>query len=186
MLYVRRRFRVAVTLRVKDQDALLEAAPRTTKAACQSVSEPRALTACCEQSMQSRIELTSNVPVVIVDVQASRTFATQTSELNLPPRQAPLSGVGYVGSVPATVAALNQALMPGGGLSLRTETFKSLKRHPAGARPIIFLGVYRWISSATVPPTIGCRPSLVTGTLTAPPRMTVSLRRTFAPARKST
>jgi Putative MetA-pathway of phenol degradation len=73
-----------------------------------------------------RIEVNLNVPVVIVDAQASQIFSTRTDALNVPPQDAPLSGVGFDGSIPQTVADLNDALQPGGPLSLRTENFSAL------------------------------------------------------------
>jgi len=75
----------------------------------------------------NRFELTLNVPVVVVDAQASQVFSTQTSELNKPPPMAPLSGVAVVnGNVTGAVQGLNQALQPGGKLSLRKNSFSDL------------------------------------------------------------
>jgi hypothetical protein len=68
------------------------------------------------------------LPVVAVDVHGSEIFSTQTNELSLPANQAPLSGVSIPlnGTVAGARNVLNMLLQPGGGLSLRKETFRSL------------------------------------------------------------
>jgi len=74
-----------------------------------------------------RIEVTLNVPVVVVDAQASQIFSTRTNALNLPPQEAPISGEPVIGGdVAGAAALLNQDLQPGGPLSLRTNTFSQL------------------------------------------------------------
>lgn len=75
------------------------------------------------------IDLAVALPVVAVDTHGSEIFSTQTNELSLPAKQAPLSGVSWIppnGNVTGAQHVLNTLLQPGGGLSLRKETFRSL------------------------------------------------------------
>jgi hypothetical protein len=66
------------------------------------------------------------LPVVTVDTHGSEIFSTRTDALSLPPGQAPLSGVAVTGTVADALHGLNALLQPGGGLSLREETFRNL------------------------------------------------------------
>jgi len=74
-----------------------------------------------------QLEVMLNLPVAVVDASASQIFSTKTKDLNVPPNAANLSGVPVVdGDVAGAVAHLNQALQPGGPLSLRKNTFNAL------------------------------------------------------------
>jgi len=66
----------------------------------------------------SRLEATFNLPLVVVDAQASQSFTTQPQYLNLPPRSAILSGA-------PTIDQLN-SLLKNGSLVFRKETFRDL------------------------------------------------------------
>ena len=75
----------------------------------------------------NRLELTLNLPVVVVDARASQVFSTRTNALGQPPQTAPLSGVPVVnGNVRAAVQRLNEQLQPGCELTLRKESFSDL------------------------------------------------------------
>lgn len=76
-----------------------------------------------------RVEITANLPITVVDAHASSIFSTRTDALNVPPPQAPLSGVAVQnGDVAGAVTDLNSALQPGGPLSLRTESYNAIGR----------------------------------------------------------
>ncbi|MFI5397346.1 MAG: hypothetical protein ACHQ9S_17550 [Candidatus Binatia bacterium] len=74
------------------------------------------------------VDLGVALPVVAVDTHGSEIFSTRTNALSLPANQAPLSGVSIPlnGNVTDARNALNMLLQPGGPLSLRKETFRSL------------------------------------------------------------
>lgn len=68
--------------------------------------------------LTQRLELTLNVPLVVVDVQASQSFTTRPDTLSVPPGQAVLSGA-------STQEGLDELLRTG-GLVFRRETFRDL------------------------------------------------------------
>jgi hypothetical protein len=80
------------------------------------------------------IEMTLNLPVVIVDANASQIFSTDFAALGFPPNEAPLSGPciglpeeGCLPDVSSAVDFLNQELHPSGLYPLRKESFKALR-----------------------------------------------------------
>lgn len=74
-----------------------------------------------------RIEMTVNVPVVIVDAQSKQIFSALTSERTFPADEAQLGGVGVDnGAVAQAVEILDSELATGQELFLRKDSFKAL------------------------------------------------------------
>ncbi len=80
----------------------------------------------------NRIEVSINVPLSVVDAQASQVFTTRTTALSNPPSQAPVSGVCIRSAlnqgcqnldVTSARGDLDEKLKPGGGLSYRALSF---------------------------------------------------------------
>lgn len=100
-----------------------------------------------------RIDVHLNLPIVIVDAQASQVFTSTRTGLSAPPSRAKLAAVPIVnGDVAAAQHRLDTALQPGGPLVLRDETFSDLGfafnegthagvgRIDAGAKGIVYSG----------------------------------------------
>ena len=78
----------------------------------------------------TRVELSASLPVTVVDAHAAQVFSTRTDALSLPASKAPLTGVLVLGGdVPDAVRVLDAGLQPGGGLTLRRESFRDLGFH---------------------------------------------------------
>lgn len=72
------------------------------------------------------VELSLNVPISIIDAHASETFSTRKATLDLPPSEAPWSGVGC-GSTPRPQCRQGlDTLLRDGTLVFREETFNAL------------------------------------------------------------
>jgi hypothetical protein len=78
----------------------------------------------------TRVELSASLPLTVVDAHAAQVFSTRTDALSLPARKAPLTGVSVLsGDVQDAVRVLDAGLGPGGGLTLRRESFRDLGFH---------------------------------------------------------
>lgn len=78
----------------------------------------------------TRAEISASLPLTVVDAHAAQVFSTRTDALSLPARNAPLTGVLVLGGdVQEAGRVLDAGLQPGGGLSLRRETFRDLGFH---------------------------------------------------------
>ena len=77
----------------------------------------------------NRVELSTSLPLTVVDAHAAQDFSTRTAALSLPATEAPLSGVLVLGGdVQEAIQYLNSELQAG-RMTLRQETFKDLGFH---------------------------------------------------------
>lgn len=77
--------------------------------------------------ISQRVEVGLSIPISVIDAQAQQIFSTRRSLLDLPPREAVISGARVQdGDVTAAIETLNAGLAPGQPLALRRDSFTAL------------------------------------------------------------